>query len=206
MRGTIDLSRLEADLGLAELKIEQMAAKLTDAQIVSPFDGEVQLYPELIEGNGVPAYDAVARIVDPTSYEITASLVREDMEQLNEGMPVTVALGGVQGMALPGTITTLPQPFGRGLGTTTMITLDDPAATAQLRAGAPVNLAAELARQEDALWLPPDVVRGFGDNRFVLVQEAGGNVREVPIVIGASNGEQVEILDGVFEGMMVVGQ
>ncbi len=201
------MSRLEADLALAELKLQQVAAKLEDAQIVSPFDGEVQLYPELEEGKGVPAYEAVARLVDPASYEIVASLVRDDMEYLYEGMPVIARVSGALGdTELSGVIATLPQPFGSGLGTSTIIALDDAEATAQLRAGAGIELAAELNRQEATLWLPPEAVRGFGENRFVLVEETGGSLNEVPIVVGVSNSEQVQILDGAFEGMTVVGQ
>lgn len=200
-----DVRRLETDVALAELTLERSAAKLSDAQIVAPMDGEIQFYPELEAGRGIAAYATVARVVDPTSMAITANLVREDMLKLQEGMPVSISLPD-SSLVLAGVIQSLPQPFGTGVDAATVIALQDANDADLLRIGSSVNVAAVLQTKENALWLPGNAVRGFGNSRFVLVQEVSGSTTEVPVTVGVSNGEQTEIVEGLLEGMQIVGQ
>ena len=203
--GALDLFRYETNVALARLTLERLQASLADSQITAPFSGEVRLYDALKEGKSVNAYETVASVIDPDSYVITANLVRTELEQLYEGMPVAIYLPNSGNLRLEGLIDTLPQPFGRGTGTLPEIELANPEEAANLRAGTAVQIVVELARSEDTLWLPVDVIRGFGDNRFVLVNQ-GGTIQEVPVQLGLSNSKQVEIVEGGFEGMQVLGQ
>ena len=203
--GALDLFRYETNVALARLTLERLQASLADSQITAPFSGEVRLYDALKEGKSVNAYETVASVIDPDSYVITANLVRTELEQLYEGMPVAIYLPNSGNLRLEGLIDTLPQPFGRGTGTLPEIELANPEEAANLRAGTAVQIVVELARSEDTLWLPVDVIPGFGDNRFVLVNQ-GGTIQEVPVQLGLSNSKQVEIVEGGFEGMQVLGQ
>lgn len=200
-----DIDQLSVNVELAGLRFERLQASLADSQIVAPFDGEIRLYDVLAEGKAVNAFETVAVVVNPDSYAITANLVREDMEQLTEGMPVQLELPYLTGALVNGVINTLPQPFGSGAGTQTIISVTDPNDTALLRAGAGVNVSVDLAKSSETLWLPPSAVRGFGSNRFVTVSRQGV-IQEIPVEIGLANSEQIEIVEGVEEGMQVLGQ
>jgi hypothetical protein len=69
--------------------------------------------------------------------------------------------------------------------------------------GALVSLTIVLAERNDALWLPPDAIRRFQGDAFVLVLE-GGRQRRVDIETGVESANQVEILEGLERGQVVV--
>jgi len=55
------------------------------------------------------------------------------------------------------------------------------------------------------LWLPPDAIRAFEGRRFVVVRE-GERERRVTIKTGIETDDKIEIVDGLKEGDVVVGQ
>ena len=55
------------------------------------------------------------------------------------------------------------------------------------------------------LWLPPEAVRAFEGRRFVVVR-TGDRERRVTLKTGIETDEKIEILEGVKEGDVVVGQ
>jgi macrolide-specific efflux system membrane fusion protein len=55
------------------------------------------------------------------------------------------------------------------------------------------------------LLLPPEAIRSFEGSRFVVVRE-DETERRVPVELGIETDTQVEILDGVEAGDIVVGQ
>ena len=60
-----------------------------------------------------------------------------------------------------------------------------------------------LESHPNTLWLPPQAVRKFQGNTFVVVQD-GSAQRRVDVKLGLSTDEQVEILQGLSEGQVVV--
>jgi multidrug efflux pump subunit AcrA (membrane-fusion protein) len=62
-----------------------------------------------------------------------------------------------------------------------------------------------LERKQDVLWLPPAAIRTFEGRRFVVVQEGTGQ-RRVDITVGLEADDRYEILSGLTEGQIVVGQ
>ena len=91
----------------AELNLERARLGLLDARATAPFSGQVR-FITLREDDiqvGINAYEPVARIVDPKSLTIELNLTREQMNDLQEGMPVEVAGLSRNGqISLPGTI------------------------------------------------------------------------------------------------------
>lgn len=187
----------------AELVLAQAQAALADAQIIAPFDGQVQLFEELVEGRGVEAYTPVATVVDPQSIQVKATLLDADLAQLREGMTVTIQPSSRPNVSLAGVIAVLPQPYGNGPGTELHITVDDEQA-ANLRAGMTATVEVELDRVEDALWVPPAALHGVPNRYYVRVRD-GDTVRDVDVVVGVRNEERVEITQGVEEGQVLVG-
>jgi len=62
-----------------------------------------------------------------------------------------------------------------------------------------------LEKKDNVLWLPPEAIRSFEGRRFVVVKE-GDRERRAPIRIGIETPERVEILEGVEQGDVVIGQ
>jgi HlyD family secretion protein len=68
-----------------------------------------------------------------------------------------------------------------------------------------VKIMIVLEHKDDVLWLPPDAVRAFEGRRFVVVRE-GERERRVTVRTGIETEDKLEILEGLEEGNVIVGQ
>jgi len=203
---------LQNDVQRASLQVEKLKATIADAQIVAPFDGKI-LSLSLEPGLPVEAFKPVAIVADPGSLEISADLGSSQLFELTEGMPVTVRLTSRPGDETPGYVRRLPYPYGGGGRSasaidedkSTRVALDTPVAEAGFEQGDMVWMTVVLERSEHALWLPRQAVRLFEGRRFVVVQE-GEAQRRVDVKVGIISEDRVEILSGLEEGQVVIGQ
>ena len=163
------------------------------------------------EGRAVNAYKVVFVVADESELEITAEPLSSQLQRLAEGMPCTIILSAYPGKELKGQIRQLPYPYGRGGGVKgteeedklTHITFDPE--DLDVQPGDLVKVIVTLERKEDALWLPPAAIRTFAGRKFVVVQEEGRQ-RRVDITVGIEGPDRVEILEGLEEGQVVIGQ
>ncbi len=202
---------LKNDVERAQLAVQKLEAAIADAQIIAPFDGQV-LSISLSEGRPVEAFRPVATVADPTQLEVSADLVSTQLQELAEGMPATVVLVSRPGKELKGTIRRLPYPYGTGGGAkveeedkSTRISLEAGAAEAGFEMGDLARVTVLLERKEDVLWLPPQAIRTFEGRKFVVVKD-GEAQRRVDVKVGIEGEDRVEIMEGLTEGQIVIGQ
>jgi RND family efflux transporter MFP subunit len=203
---------LQNDVDRAALNVERVKTAITDAQIIAPFDGKV-LSMGLSEGRAVDAFNPVVTVADPTQLEVTADLQSTDLQNLAEGMPTTMVLVSRPGEEFKGTVRKLPYPYGSGGTSTksaetdksTRVTLEGDLTNAGFEMGDLMRVTTVLESRPDTLWLPPAAIRTFEGRNFVVVQE-GDAQRRVDVKVGIKNEDQVEILEGLTEGQVVVGR
>jgi hypothetical protein len=75
----------------------------------------------------------------------------------------------------------------------------------QLDVGDLAEIVLTLSRKEDVLWLPPQAVRAFEGRRFVVLKD-GDRQRRQDVKVGIVSTDRIEIVDGLKEGNIVVGQ
>jgi multidrug efflux pump subunit AcrA (membrane-fusion protein) len=205
--------RLEQALTRTELELEDLQAQITDTLILAPFDGEVTAV-STAAGKAVEGFKPVIIVADPTELEVTAELGSEEMSKLSEGQEASLVPVEFPGEELAAEIRLLPYPYGAG-GSTTELDDKDPnthlsvewgnlSGADEVEPGDLVRVTVVLERKDDALWLPPAAIRTFEGRRFVIVQEGAGQ-RQVDVTIGIESEDQVEIVDGLEEGQVVIG-
>lgn len=195
----------------ATLNLERIDDQIDNAQIVAPFDGML-LSLSLSVGRTVEEFRPVVVLADPVDLEVSADLISNQLQDLEEGMNVNVLLMGRPGDAIGGSIRRLPYPYGSGGGGTsveeldksTRVSLSMPAAEAGMRLGDLVRISAELERKEQVLWLPPQAIRIFDGRRFVL-QVRNDQEQRVDVKVGIQTIDQVEIVEGLAAGDVVIG-
>lgn len=206
------------DVQRAELSLKTLKAQVSDAQIVAPYDGEVESL-RISAGSPIEAYVAGVIIADPTAVEVVADVNSTMLTELKEGMAVTITLVSFPDKPLWGKIRQLPYPYGSGSatktdssGTTTNAETDtstrievDPAALQgmKLEMGDLTRMTAVLEMKSGVLWLPPQAVRTFEGRKFVVVQEGDGQ-RRVDVKVGIQSEDRVEIEEGLKEGQVAV--
>ena len=195
----------------AKLNLERINDRVANSQVVAPFDGMI-LSLSLSVGRNVEEFRPVVVLADPDNLEVSADLISNQLQDLEENMNVNVLLMGRPGDPIVGSIRRLPYPYGSGGGGTTVDELDKstrislavPAADAGLRLGDLVRVSAELERKEQVLWLPPQAIRVFDGRRFV-VQVRDDVEQRVDVKIGIETIERVEIVEGLTSGDVVIG-
>jgi len=193
----------------AKLSVERLEAQVADTRVSSTISGKVTSV-SAYEGREVQAYRPVFVVADEKGLIVTAEPMSSQLQRLAEGMAAAIILSAYPGKELPAQIVQLPYPYGRGGGATveqadkrTHITFDPQ--DLDLQAGDLVKVIVTLERKDDALYLPPAAIRTFAGRQFVVVEEEGRQ-RRVDVTVGIQSLERVEILDGLEEGQMVVGQ
>jgi HlyD family secretion protein len=195
----------------AKRAVERAQKKVSDGQIIAPQDGQV-IAIALEEGASAVAFEPVVEVADPSNLEFAATLNGEQMRQLTEGQPAEIRLLTRPDLALPAVIRQMPAPYGSGgsgavrdRDQTTRFQVSDTQGQT-LTAGTTVGrISIVLERKENVLWLPPEAVRAFEGRRFVVVRE-GDRERRVTVRTGIETEEQIEILEGLEAGDIVVGQ
>ncbi len=204
---------INAEIRLAELSVTDAQAKFTQAQkaleaveLRAPFDGEV-LSLGIAPGSQVSAFQSVLTLADPAELEITAVPAVEVLARLGIGQTAQIRFNAQQGTQYAGVIADMPLSLSSSGGTandsTVHFALD--AGGPALNLGDAVTIVVTLDSRQDVLWLPPAAIRTFQDQDFVFVESAGVQ-RRVNITLGLQSADRVEILTGLEEGQVVVGQ
>ncbi|MBK8899570.1 MAG: HlyD family efflux transporter periplasmic adaptor subunit [Anaerolineaceae bacterium] len=198
---------LQSAVDEAALRVAELESQMARSQLLAPFDGEISSL-NLAPGRSVAAFEPVGVLADPSQIEISANLPEAQMRELAEGMTVEIEPAGAPGEPLAGTITRLPAPFGSGGGEEddTRLQFDDAtAAFNRYEPGDRVRITTIVTERTDVLWLPPAAIRDFNGRKFVVVQTDGVEQR-VDVSLGIEGNGRVEIVDGLNEGQIIVGQ
>jgi multidrug efflux pump subunit AcrA (membrane-fusion protein) len=199
---------LDNDVKRAQLAVDKLQAAISDAQIVAPIDGQVQLAFILSEGAAVDAFKYVATVSDLTALEAHAETVNVALDQVSVGMPALVALIARPGVEINGRVRQMPATgtlAAGGQNNDLRIALDAGGADAGYASGDVIRITIVLEQKPDTLWLPPAAIRTFEGRKFVVVQENAGQ-RRVDVNLGIESEDRVEIASGLTEGQIVVGQ
>lgn len=189
--------------------LDALDAEVIRAKAFAPADGMVLSTVNV--GRGVSETTIAFVLGDPNALEIIADLDAskgdEQVKEMFEGMPVTVTFNANPDQALTGVIRQLPSPFGTGdsKDRTVHILLDKSPAEGGYKVGDKLTTQIILASKSGVLWLPPDAVRQAGGRTFVIITSASGPKR-IDIEIGLKTREMIEVVSGLDEGQVVIGQ
>lgn len=190
-------------------KLDELDAAVAQAKAFALADGTV--LSTVTVGRSINTTTIAFVIGDSDQLEIIAELDAskgdEQVREMFEGMEVTVALNANPDQPLTGKIRQLPSPFGTGnsIDRTVHIILDKKPSEAGYKIGDKLSTRIVLASKTGVLWLPPDAVRQTGGRTFVIINGPSGPKR-LDIEIGLRTRDMIEIVSGLDEGQVVIGQ
>lgn len=195
-----------AELVLADAEARfKMAQKALEAvELRAPFAGQI-LSLGIAPGSSINAFQAVITLADPSSLEIRAIPSADDLLKLGIGQKAVVRLSSQSGQELAAEITNLPLSIDdeTGLDNNVHLQIEDSAVSLTLNEAAVILIT--IDEREDVLWLPPAALRSFQGENFVYV-EIGEVQRRVNVIVGLESTDRVEIVSGLEEGQIVIGQ
>lgn len=199
---------LEKQVATAQLELERIQAQIESGRLLAPFDGKISEISKR-PGDGVEAYSPLVTIIDDSERELLIeSVTTQDAARIGVGLPVQIVFSRHPGQIVNGVITKLPTS-----ATSSASTIDQDTAyhieynpgDLELEVGDLGRVTITLAKKDSALWLPPQAVRAFEGRRFVVLKD-GERQRRQDVRVGIISDERIEILEGLNEGDIVVGQ
>ena len=189
----------------AEARFRMAEKALATVELRAPFAGQI-LSLGIAPGSSVNAFQVVLTLADPEQLEIRALPTADELEKFSITQSAVVRLPLQSNEEFPAIITGLPPVGGGGndnLDNNVHLQLEDE--TIPLVLNDAVGVTITIDEREDVLWLPKAALRTFQGETFVYV-EIGGVQRRVNVTIGLESTDSVEIVSGLEEGQIVVGQ
>jgi multidrug efflux pump subunit AcrA (membrane-fusion protein) len=204
---TSEWAMAELTLADAEARFRMAEKALEAVELRAPFGGQI-LSMGIAPGTSVNAFQVVLTLADPEELEIRALPTAEDLAKISLTQAAVVRLPSQSNEELPATITSVPPTAGLGDGNNNLdnsvhFQLEDDSTPLVLNDAVVVTIT--IDEREDVLWLPKAALRSFQGETFVYV-EVGDVQRRVNVTVGLEGTDRVEIVSGLEEGQVVIGQ
>jgi macrolide-specific efflux system membrane fusion protein len=189
--------------------LDAFNANVNKAKVFAPLDGVV--ISGVNPGRAVSTSTVAFTIGDGSQSEILATIdpgkIDKTLKDMFEGMPVTITPNSKPTLHWSGKVRQLPSPYGTGSAddNNVYIVLDQRPAGGDLKSGDTVTALIQLANKIGILWLPPAAIREVGGRTFVIINGTNGPKR-IDIEAGLQTADKVEIVSGLEEGQVVIGQ
>lgn len=227
-RNRIGLEGLEArlkyaqrQLDIARRGVDVQRLLVEDMEIRAPFAGVViakaaqpgEMISPISAGGGFTR-TGICTIVDMGSLEVEVDVPEDYINRVRPGQPVTATLNAYPDLAIPAEVIATIPAADRNKATVRVrigfksrdsrILPDMGVRVAFLGEEIP---AATTSPTSPGVWVPRSAVAGSGSDRhvWVVLDDAEGRfVERRGVVVGASEGSRVRIIDGLEEGDRVV--
>ncbi|MDP9353232.1 MAG: efflux RND transporter periplasmic adaptor subunit, partial [Chloroflexota bacterium] len=147
--------------------------------------------------------------LEPGDREVRVENVTgSELNRLSVNQPVTITFSRFQNQPIEGRINALPQDNASTqsqIQADTAVHISYEAPDLDLELGDLATAVVTLQNRKNVLFLPPAALRNFQGRQFVVVQD-GERQRRVDIEVGITGPDRVEIVEGLQEGQVVVGQ
>jgi len=197
--GSKQLAAYQNEQGSLQQEYEQLAVK-------SPIDGYILSLP--VKKSLVQLGSTLAVIGTPHRLEAYVEILSNEVVQVKPGQKATISFGG-EGQTLTGRVKEVYPQAQEKLSALNVlerrvpvvITLDS---NGPLQPGYEVKVKIDYAAHENALIIPREaLISGTNGENQVRIADSG-KVKTCPVKIGLKNQQQVEILQGLQPGDLVI--
>lgn len=201
-----ELLSAQAQVAQAKLALDNAKRNLESATLKAPFDGTITAV-NIITGETVAANTVAMSIADLDHLQIQANLPEVDAVQVKVGQRAEITLDAISTETLSGQVTKIAL-----VGTVTQgvvnypVTIAIDSTSVPVRPGMTASVSIIVDERKNVLMVPNRAVRSAGRNQGYYVEVmVEGQIIQVPVTIGLSNGSMTEITStGLREGDTVV--
>jgi membrane fusion protein, multidrug efflux system len=200
-----ELERLRSEAAVAAADRDLARLRVRNAVIVAPIAGVVT-HRFIERGQLVNTSTPAFTVADLSRLEADVGIPEREAGRVRVGQSARVRIEGV-GVSVPGRVVRVRPVVDPGSGTV-LVTVDvEQQSASALRPGQFVNVDIVTETLEERIALPRTAVLVDGATPRVFLVEAGRAV-EREVTLGTSQGDQVELRQGVSPGdtVVIVGQ
>lgn len=190
---------------LLQWEVDKAQADLDATIITAPFAGVI-LEVGVRVGQNVGAGEMLLLLADVRQGEVLASVIEEDLPLVRVGQRVELYFDAAPDSTITGTVSRIvPQRTSTDRPLYAVnISVDE--LPEMLLPGMTADAIIIIQRQEDVLRLPRTLIRAGGDDTATVQVWRNGVAESRTVQIGLRGDTYVEILSGLTEGELVVGQ
>ncbi|NTW00049.1 MAG: HlyD family efflux transporter periplasmic adaptor subunit [Oscillochloris sp.] len=192
------------------LQTKQIEEAIAARKLYAPIDGDIATI-EVSVGDPIQSGTTVVTLIDRSRLELVATSSemlsdgRSELPTLTVGKEVEISFSRYPNKTFKGTVSLTPaanvdSPNGNG---SYHFFFD--AQGLDLTPGDIATIKILLSRKYDTLYLPPKAIRTVRGQSSVMLR-TGESESRVEVLIGLSTPDKVEILSGVKEGDIIVGE
>lgn len=185
----------------AKVKVDLIRQQIHDAQVISPVDGIV-VKRNIEVGEYVNPGVMVLEVVDVSRLKAGVHVSEREAYRLKEGHPVSVTTDVMPGKTFKGTVSFVSPQGDASHNYHVEVAVENSGAQV-LKSGTFVNVTFDPGQAGNALLLPKTALVEGLKNPFVYVVEAGRAAVRT-LTLGREVGEQVEVINGLRNGDVVV--
>ena len=170
-------------------------------------DIPVKVGNSVIQSNTLNDGTTIATVADMDDLIFRGNLDETEVGSVDEGTPMTITLGALQGVQLDATLEYIsPKAVqNNGANQFEIKAAVKPQEGVRIRSGYSANAQIVLDKADSVLAVPEGTIAFEGDSTFVYKVGAKGEYEKSPVTTGLSDGVMIEIGDGLREGDRVRG-
>ena len=197
----------EAEKMQAQAKIDAYQKKIDSSKIIAPFGGTVTQIDA--KPGDVITYDSstaarnifAMRIDDISTFYIDFTVSELYVNSIREGMPVRVSFAAIPGKIYNGTVYKVSDVGTQNAWNITFnVTIAIDNADSDIKSGMTADLTIEVARVEDAKYVPQTSIIVKDGRYAVNLKKLSGEMEEVPVELGLISGTNVQIISDKISG------
>ncbi len=183
-----------------EAQIASAQKTLGDAKITSPISGIVSQC-NVVAGTVASQSMAPFTIIDMSTANVTVNVSEHIINSINIGDKVNLTITALPDKKFEGTVKTV-SPATNAMGTYT-IEVEIPNDDGHLKAGMFGEVSFVNEKSENSFVVTRDAVMTKDEEMYVYIIE-NDKAKKVNVKTGIDNGQEIEILSGIEEGMNIV--
>lgn len=203
------VDKAEAAFAMSQAQAEKTAALLKYSKILAPFDGVVTerfldpgaFVPAAATGSN-PQNAALFTLMNFDVIRAQTAIPEVDASFVKTGQPVKITVEGAPGKTFEGTVSRFSQAVDSD--TRSMIVQADlPNPDLVLRPGMYAKVSLGVQEHMEALLVPKPAIVMEKTNSFVF-RFLDGKARKTPVKIGFDDGQNIEVLEGLEGGEILL--
>jgi RND family efflux transporter MFP subunit len=198
---TSQLEVSKAQVSQTQARLDELKITLSNTNVVSPVDGFVSKR-NLDPGAFAGANTIILAVVDIGTVRLVANLVEKDFKRVQAGVDAVVEVDAFPGESFHGKVSRVAPAFDPATRTAAM-EIEVPNPGFRLKPGMYARVQLTADRRSNALTVPRAAIVDL-ENRHGVFTVDTDTARFKDVKTGMSDGEWVEVVDGLDEGQKVV--
>lgn len=194
-----DVDAAAAQVAQAQAAVDLQKSQLKETTILAPVDGVVSDKLIVVGAVASPATPIVS-IVSP-ELEISVAVEETQLSRVQVGQAAQISVSAYPGQTFAGKVSLISPTVDPKSRTAQVKVQPDADAIGKLRPGMFAQVSLVTERKTDVLTIPRSALLAGSEPAVMAVVD--GQIKRVPIQIGARSGDQVEVTSGLKQGDQV---